>query len=353
MFALILAGGAGTRLWPLSRASLPKQLLALTGGDTLMQMTVKRILPIIPPGNIFVATNREYGALIKQQVPELLPGNIIEEPSPKNTAPCIGLAAAQMSRLDPSAVMASLHADHFIANEEAFRQSLLAAGELAQQGYLVTLGITPDRPETGYGYIQRGPDLGQFNHHQVYQVSRFLEKPDLATAQRFVASGEYYWNSGIFIWQLSTLLHAFQEYLPEFYDQLGQMEQAMAAGQAIDPIWHKIRSESIDVGIMERATKVAVVPVDFGWNDVGSWAAIHEINLKDEYGNVALGVEHLAFDTTGMMVQGNGRLIATIGLQDIVIVDTEDALLVCAKDKVQDIKKVVEWLKSQGRNELL
>lgn len=235
MFALILAGGSGTRLWPLSRASLPKQLLALTGGDTLMQMTVKRVLPILPIENIFVATNRNYGSLIKQQVPALLPGNIVEEPSAKNTAPCIGLAAAQMNRLDPTAVMASLHADHFIADEEGFRQALLAAAEVAQQGYLVTLGITPDKPETGYGYIQRGAELGKFNQHQVYQVSRFLEKPDLATAQRFVESGEYYWNSGIFIWQLSTLMQAFQEYLPEFYEQLRQIEQALAAGQAITP----------------------------------------------------------------------------------------------------------------------
>jgi mannose-1-phosphate guanylyltransferase len=354
MFALILAGGAGTRLWPLSRASLPKQLLALTGGDTLMQMTVKRVLPIVPLENIFVATNRDYGALIKHQVPELHPGNIVEEPSAKNTAPCIGLAAARMNQLDPTAVMASLHADHFIANEEGFRQALLAAAEVAQQGYLVTLGITPDKPETGYGYIHRGAELGNFNGHAVYQVSRFLEKPDLATAQRFVAAGEYYWNSGIFIWQLSTLLQAFREYMPEFYDQLGQMDQALAAGQAVDAIWQQIRPESIDVGIMERAAKVAVVPVDFGWNDVGSWAAIHEINIKNGQGNVALNTEHLAFDTRGTLVQGHKhRLIATIGLADVVIVDTEDALLICAKDKVQDIKKVVEYLKSQGRSELL
>ncbi len=354
MFALILAGGAGTRLWPRSRASLPKQLLALTGGDTMMQATVKRILPLVPTERIFVATNREYGPLIKQQIPDLLPNNIIEEPSGKNTAPCIGLAAALIHQLDPDVVMASLHADHFIADEEGFRQALLAAAEVAKQGYLVTLGITPDRPETGYGYIQRGPELGRYNNHSIYQVSRFLEKPDLATAQRFVASGEYYWNSGIFIWQISTLLDAFCQYMPEFYAQLGQMEQALAASQMIDPIWQKIRPESIDVGIMEKAAKVAVVPMSVGWNDVGSWAAIHEINVKDENGNISLGAEHLAFDTRGTLVQGgNGRLIATIGLEDMVIVDTDDALLVCARDKVQDIKKVVEWLKAQGRTDLL
>lgn len=353
MFALILAGGAGTRLWPRSRAALPKQLLALTGGDTMMQATVKRVLPIVPLEHIFIATNREYGSLIKEQIPGLPASNIIEEPSGKNTAPCIGLAAAHMRQLDPDAVMASLHADHFIADEEGFRQALLAAAEVAKEGYLVTLGITPDKPETGYGYIQRGSEIGHYNNHAVYQVARFLEKPDFTTAEKFVASGEYYWNSGIFIWQISTLLQAFNDYMPEFYAQLGQMEQVLAAGQTIDAIWQTIQSESIDVGIMERAAKVAVVPVDIGWNDVGSWMAIHEINVKDENGNVALGAEHLAVDTRGTLVQGNGRLIATIGLEDVVIVDSNDALLVCAKDKVQDIKKVVEWLKENKRTELL
>jgi mannose-1-phosphate guanylyltransferase len=211
----------------------------------------------------------------------------------------------------------------------------------------------PDKPETGYGYIQRGAEIGRFNNHPVYQVSQFLEKPDLATAEKFVASGEYYWNSGIFVWRLSTLLQAFSDHMPDFYRQLGQMEQALAAGQAIDAIWQQIRPQSIDVGIMEKAAKVAVVPMSVGWNDVGSWAAIHEINIQDENDNVSLGTEHLAFDTKGSLVQGNGRFIATIGLEDVVIVDSPDALLVCAKDKVQDIKKVVEWLKENGRTEPL
>jgi mannose-1-phosphate guanylyltransferase len=359
MFALILAGGAGTRLWPASRASLPKQLLALTGEETMMQATVNRIRPLISPEHIFVVTNRDYGPRIRQQIPGLPAANIIEEPSGKNTAPCIGLAAVQMNRLDPTQVMASLHADHYIADEEGFRQALLAAAEVAQQGYLVTLGITPDRPETGYGYIQRGQAMGQFNRHEAYRVSRFLEKPDLPTAEKFVASGHYYWNSGIFIWQLSTLLEAFKAYMPEFYQQLGQMEQVLAAGQSIDAIWQGIKPESIDVGLLEKAAKVAVVPVNFGWNDVGSWAAIHDINIlpgvgqADDNNNVALNAELVAFDTTNTLVQGNDRLVATIGLDSLVIIDTEDALLVCHKDRAQDIKMVVEWLKANRRHELL
>jgi len=353
MYALILAGGTGTRLWPHSRTSLPKQLLALINGQTMMQATVKRILPIVPVENIFIASNRTYGPLIRQQIPKLPPANIIEEPSGKHTAPCIGLGAVHMNPPTSDEVMASLHADHFIADEEGFRQGLLAAEEAARQGYLVTLGIEPTGPETGYGYIQRGAELGRYNDHTVYRAARFLEKPDLPTAQRFMASGEYYWNSGIFIWQISTLLQAFQDHMPEFHHQLGQIEQALKAGQAIDSIWQQIAPQSIDVGIMERAQQVAMVPVDIGWNDVGSWASLHQINQADEDDNVVLGADHVSFDMSGCLIQGNGRLIAAVGLQDVIIVDSGDDILVCAKDKAQDVKKVVNWLEEQGRTDLL
>jgi mannose-1-phosphate guanylyltransferase len=258
-----------------------------------------------------------------------------------------------MQQLDPDSVMVSLHSDHFFADEEGFRQALLAAADVAKEGYLVTLGVKPDKPETGYGYIERGQAIDDFNSHETYQVNQFLEKPDLATAERFLAGGAYYWNSGIFIWQLSTLMDAFKTHMPNFRAKLDQMDKVLANGESINAIWETITPESIDVGIMERAEKVAVVPMDVGWNDVGSWAAIYEVYQANADGNVLIGDNCLTFDTTNSLVRSSDRLIATVGLDNIVIIDTGDALLICDKDKAQDVKKVINWLEENNRTELL
>ncbi|MCB0209584.1 MAG: mannose-1-phosphate guanylyltransferase [Anaerolineae bacterium] len=354
MFALILAGGVGSRLWPRSRTDLPKQLLPLTGDRSMIQATVDRISSIIPVEHTFFASNQEYATLIKSQVPDVPAQNIIQEPSAKHTAPCIGLAALHMERLDPQAVMASLHADHFIVDEEGFRQALLAAEEAAKEGYLVTLGITPDKPETGYGYVKRGSEIGTYNEHTVYNIDQFLEKPDLATAESFVASGDYYWNSGIFIWQISTLMDSFSEHMPDLRQQFVQISQALSAGEPIDPIWEQIKPKSIDVGIMEQAKKTAVIPVDFGWNDVGSWAAIHDVSPKDADGNAFKEENTIVFDTTNTLVRNDSdRLVAVVGVDNLIIVDTGDALLIVDKDKAQDVKKVVNWLEENNRLDLL
>lgn len=353
MLILILAGGTGTRLWPISRQSNPKQLLPLIGSKTMMQATIERVLPIVSMDNIFVVTNEEYGQMIQEEVSGFNAKNVVVEPSAKGTAPCIGLSAVHMRQMDADAVMASLHADHFIADEEGFRKGLQAAEAVAREGYLVTLGIEPTGPETGYGYIKRGELVEAYEGYKAFNVDEFLEKPDLETAQKFVDSGEYYWNSGIFIWQISTLLEEFEKHLPDTHAKLMEIDGALNAGEVFDTIWESIGKNSIDVGIMEQAKKVAVVPVDIGWTDVGSWSSIHEINARDENNNVVMGVEHIAIDTEGCLVRGEKRLIATIGLEDLIIVDSGDAILVCAKDRVQDVKQVVQWLEKNGRDDLL
>lgn len=356
MYALIMAGGVGTRLWPRSRQSSPKQLLNLTGDKTMIQATVHRILPVMPPENIFVVTGEPYVPLIHEQLPELPRQNLIAEPSGKNTAPAISLGVAHMRHRRLEGVVAVLPADHLIPDEAGFRRALQAAAAVAEEGKLVTLGIQPTGPETGYGYIHRAGFLGRYNELEVYEVKQFLEKPSLEKAQAFVSSGEYYWNSGMFVWHTSAFLKALAEHMPALAQQSGQIEQAL--GQA-DPaagvasIWGEVTAQSIDYGLMERAREVAVVPMSVGWSDVGSWAALMEVQQSDAYGNVVLGADHLAIDTSGSLIQGTGKLVATVGLEDVIIIDTEDALLVCAKDRAQDVKKIVEHLKRNGRDEYL
>lgn len=351
MYAMIIAGGVGSRMWPMSRLAVPKQFLNLTGQETMIQATVNRVADLIPPERIFVITGRQYVALAREQLPAVPPGNIIGEISGKNTAPAIGLGALHIAQADPEAVMVVLPADHLIPNQTAFHQSLAAAEAVAQTGKLVTLGILPTGPETGYGYIHRGAPEGLFNGHAVYQVERFLEKPDLPTAQRFYESGQYYWNSGMFIWQVSTLFEALGRHMPALTGQLRSLGEALFNGNSSTPIeslWAQVTAESIDFGLMEKADNVTVVPLDAGWNDVGSWAALYDELAQLPGQNVVVNARHLSVDSGDMLIEGNGKLIATIGVQNLVIIQTDDALLVCDKNKTQDVKKIVEQLKSAG-----
>jgi len=354
-YALIMAGGIGTRLWPLSRRNRPKQSLKLVGERTMLQYAVGRIAPLFPPEQIFVVTSAEHVEPLAAQAPELPAENFIVEPEGRGTAPAIGLGAIHLRRQDPEAVMAVLTADHFIAEEARFRRALTAAGQMAAEGHLITLGIEPASPSTGYGYIKQGECLGEVCGFKVFRVECFTEKPDLETATRMVESGSYSWNSGMFIWRAERILEEFRRQMPQFYAQLMRVERALGtpAYQAtLKRIWPRVAKQTIDYGVMERAEDVVVIPVDIGWSDVGSWGSLLALLPADEEGNILVG-PHVGLDTRDTLVFGQGRLIATIGLEGLVIVDTEDALLVCAREREQDVRDIVRRLEESGDTEWL
>ena len=352
--ALIMAGGRGERFWPKSRKSLPKQFLSLTDdGKTMIQLTVERILPLVKMEDIYISTNRDYKELVRQQLPEIPEENILCEPVGRNTAPCIGLGAVHMRKKYEDAVMYVLPSDHLIKYTSIFLSTLTDAGEVAEQGEnLVTLGITPECPETGYGYIKFLPDqmLGR-----AFEVDRFVEKPDLETAKEYVASEQYLWNSGMFIWKVSTILKNLETYLPETYQGLNRIADAIGTEEeelVLEKEFSAFQSESIDYGIMEKAKNIYILSGSFGWDDVGSWLAVGRIKKSNEFGNVING-NAVTVDTKNCIIQGGKKLIATVGIEDIIVVDTEDALLICEKDSAGNIKKVLENLKICNRTEYL
>ncbi len=345
-------------MWPVSRKNQPKQLFPLLGEETLFQSTVARLEGLFPPERILVVTVAEQARAMREQAPSIPAENYLIEPAPRGTASVVGLAAALLHQRDPLALMTILPSDHHIRNRDLFHYLMRAAVDVAEAGYLVTLGIAPTNPSTAYGYIQQGAPLdGRFNY-PVYDVKRFKEKPDEKTAQQLIRSGDHSWNSGMFVWSTERILAEFARQMPELDSALKRIGAASAPERlpVIESLWPALKVETIDYGIMENAERVAVMPASgLGWSDVGSWDSLFEVLLPDMNGNISINSQHLALETRNTLVYGKGseRLIVTIGMDDLVIVDTDDVLLVCKSDQSQQVRDVVAHLKKHRQERYL
>ncbi len=350
---VIMAGGSGTRFWPLSRKERPKQFLPLTTKKPLIAETALRMAGLAKAKDTLVVCGKVHEKAVKKSLK--LPGkNIVVEPAARNTAPAIALAALHVAAKDPAGIVVVLPSDHHVANVPEFKRVLQAAAEVAQGGHLVTIGIKPNRPETGYGYIRVGESLATGAGHS---VQAFVEKPDLATAQGYLAAGDYLWNGGIFVFRADAILAAFQAHMPELWTGLEKIRASLGKrtyAKVLGKVFPKLPSTSIDYGVMEKAKNIAVVPGDFGWSDVGSFAALPEVRKADDKGNVVSGKAAVVVDCEGCVVLADDkRPLSVVGLKDMVVVDSGDAILVVPKDKSQDVRKVVEALKARKMDKLL
>ena len=353
-YAVIMAGGVGKRFWPQSRRATPKQLLPIAGDESMLRMTIDRLNQVTGYEHIMVITNSEQEKAIRQECPELPAENILIEPEGKNTAPAIGLAAIIIQHRDPEAVMGVFPADHFIKDTSAFSQYLEQGIKIAKDMKgLVTFGVVPTRPATGYGYIQfhdrTNPD------EPIFAVKAFAEKPDSRTAELFLQSGDFLWNSGMFVWEVESILKSFQDFLPEIWDSLENIKGAIGKSvwdSVLTVEWATLRSISIDYGVMEKAKNVYVVKVDFAWNDVGSWDAVHEMHDKDANQNVVRG-DVIFNSSENNLVFANGKTVALLGVKDLVVIDTEDALLIIPRGQTERVKELVDNFEREKKDTLL
>lgn len=366
LYAVIMAGGRGERFWPLSRSQKPKQFLPLLESRTMLQITVDRIKPLIPEDRIYVVANREYEKLVCEQLPELPPGNVILEPMGRNTAACIALAAVyilsreQEEEEDP--VLAIFPADHLVKDEADFRATLKAGAELVEQAdKVVTLGIAPTYPETGYGYIEMTGEEIPVPPKKARGVKRFVEKPDLARAKEYLTAGNFLWNSGIFIWRITKILGALREYLPEMRMGLEKLQEAFRGGgaaghndisQVISRVYASWPSVSVDKGIMEKTREIVVIPCQFGWDDVGSWAALARLKSMDAEGNLFAG-DVVAVETQNCLISSETRFVAAFGVKDLVIVEHGGSILICSTERTQEIGKILKKIKEKGKSQYL
>lgn len=353
LFAVIMAGGVGSRFWPRSKQRKPKQLIKIHGENSMIQDTVTRLEGLIEPDRIYVITNKIQKPRIKDQLPEIPVENIIDEPFGKNTAPCIGLASGIIQKRCPDAVIVTLPADHLIQDKDEFQDTIIKAVKFANDSDgLVTIGIKPTRPETGYGYIQF--DEAE-ERNGIYKVLTFAEKPNLATANRFIKSGDFLWNSGMFIWKVQSILDEIRIYMRDLYDGIKEIQEAVDTpdfNKVLTTVYGQLKSISIDYGIMEKSRNVYLVPGSFDWNDVGSWEAVYQISEKDEYENAKFG-EVYSDKTTKSYIFSPQKFTAVIGVENLIVIDTKDSLLVCNRDNAQDVKQVVDFLKMNKKSELI
>lgn len=350
IFSVIMAGGTGTRFWPKSRSKNPKQFLKLWGHKSLLQQAKERITKIVPEENVYVVTNQNYLKKVVEQLPELAADNIIVEPVRRETATCIGLATLKLAQLDPEGVIVVLTSDHFIGDEEEFFKALYCAIEVARENdYLVALGISPTVPKTGYGYLRLGKKvITDCQGKSIYAVDKFTEKPDLPMAAQFVQSGNYLWNSGMYIFRASVMLNAIRQYLPKLAFSLAEIRMALGTpreGKTMADNYQDIEKVSIDYGIMEKATNVVVVPASFGWDDLGSWGVLGQILPSDSGGNIVIG-QHVGIDTVNCIIDSDQKMVATLGVKDLIIIQSDDVVLVCQKERDQDVKELVKKIRA-------
>jgi mannose-1-phosphate guanylyltransferase len=370
-YAVILAGGRGTRFWPRSRTRTPKQLLNIIGADTMLQQTAARLSPLFRPANLWIVTNEDQSAEVRKQLPRVAKSHVLAEPIGRNTTAAIGLAAIHLRREHGDALMAVLPADHFIAHSAKYRALVQAALLVATEpGQMAVLGIPPTRPETGFGYIERGKTAQHAGKFLVHDVRQFTEKPSLPVARKYVASGRYFWNAGMFFWRVSTFLENLRRYVPKTYAALEELAQTIGTPRyvsALRKIYPRLENISVDYAILEPATRnatrpvVHVLPAEIGWSDIGSWEAVYELiaastpnnrRSKKTPTNISAG-PHFALDANNNFLWSPKKFVAAIGVNNLVVVETPDALLICPRDRAQDVGKIVKYLESQKLNSLL